>query len=99
MPLWLTALGSGTPTLFGLAYGHRLILAPRFDPEIALQLIERYGVQYMALVPAMMKRIADSSRFATSDLSSLEAVLHAAAPCPPEVKRQWMERIGPERIL
>lgn len=90
--------GFGYAHAFGLAYGHRLILAPHFDADVALQLIERYGVQYMAFVPTMMKRIAGSPRFAASDLRSLEAVLHAAAPCPAAVKRQWIERIGPERI-
>lgn len=90
--------GFGYAHAFGLAYGHRLILSPRFDPETALGLIERYGVQYMALVPTMMKRMADSPRFATAGLGSLEAMLHAAAPCPPDLKRQWIERIGPERV-
>jgi bile acid-coenzyme A ligase len=33
-----------------------------------------------------------------ADLSSLEAVWHMAAPCPPWLKIAWMEWLGPERI-
>ena len=49
------------------------------------------------MVPTMfirLLRLPERERHAR-DLSSLQAVIHAAAPCPPEVKTQMIEWLGP----
>ena len=73
------------------------ILQPRFDPEELLALIERHRVTHLHMVPTMFVRLLklpDEVR-ARYDLSSLEFVVHAAAPCPPDVKRRMIEWWGP----
>jgi long-chain acyl-CoA synthetase len=88
------------PNGFGLravALADRLVLMPRFDPEEVLALIARHRIDTVFLVPTMMVRLlrlpeAVRRRY---DLSSLRHVTHAAAPCPPEVKRQFIEWWGP----
>lgn len=90
--------GFGYANAFGLAYGHHLIVTGRFYAGAALDAIERYRVQYCPLVPAMMGRMARDEAFRRADLSSLQALLHAAAPCPPNVKHAWISRIGAERV-
>jgi acyl-CoA synthetase (AMP-forming)/AMP-acid ligase II len=69
----------------------------RFDPEDWLAQVERYRVTHSQLVPTHMVRLLKlppevRSRY---DLSSLELLVHAAAPCPPDVKRATIEWLGP----
>jgi len=73
------------------------VLMPRFEAEELLALIERHRLTHMHLVPTMFVRLlrlpdAVKRRY---DLSSLEFVVHGAAPCPPDVKRQMIEWWGP----
>ncbi len=88
------------PLRFNMAV-HRLggttVVMDRFDPEWALELIERHRVTHVQMVPTMfirLLRLREEER-AAHDLSSLRAVIHAAAPCPPDVKRQMIEWLGP----
>ena len=88
------------PLRFSMAV-HRLggttVIMDRFEPGSCLELIERHRVTHVQMVPTMFVRLLrlpehERRRF---DLSSLRAVIHAAAPCPPEVKAQMIEWLGP----
>jgi long-chain acyl-CoA synthetase len=74
-----------------------IALMPRFDPESFLTLVERHRIEALFMVPTMFVRLlklpAEVRR--RHDLSSLKFVMHAAAPCPPEVKRGMIEWLGP----
>jgi len=87
--------------LLGLALtirvGGTAIVMERFDPEQFLALVERYRVVLSLLVPTMFSRmlkLPDKVR-RRYDVSSLEAVIHGAAPCPIPVKEQMIEWWGP----
>jgi acyl-CoA synthetase (AMP-forming)/AMP-acid ligase II len=77
--------------------GGTTVVMEHFDPEEALSAIERYRVTHVQFVPThfvrMLKLPAEVR--ARYDLSSLTMVVHAAAPCPPEVKRQMLDWLGP----
>ena len=77
--------------------GGTAIIMERFDPEQYLQLVERYRVTHSQLVPTMFSRMLKLPAEVRDryDLSSLEAVVHAAAPCPIPVKEQMIEWWGP----
>jgi long-chain acyl-CoA synthetase len=69
----------------------------KFDAVDSLRLIERYRVTHSQWVPTMFVRMmklpaAERLRF---DLSSHRVAIHAAAPCPVEVKRGMIEWWGP----
>ena len=77
--------------------GGTSVVMERFDPEQTLALIERHRVTHLQVVPTMlirMLRLPEEVR-ARYDLSSLQAVVHAAAPCPIEVKRAAIDWFGP----
>ncbi|HXY26770.1 MAG TPA: acyl-CoA synthetase [Acidimicrobiales bacterium] len=77
--------------------GGTVVLMEHFDAEDCLRLIEQHRVTHGQFVPTMfvrMLKLPEEVR-ARYDLSSLRAVVHAAAPCPPEVKRQMIEWWGP----
>jgi long-chain acyl-CoA synthetase len=81
------------------ALGGTVVMMEKFDPEAALGLIERRRVTHSQWVPTMFVRMLKlpaevRTRF---DLSSHRLAIHAAAPCPVDVKRQMIEWWG--RIL
>jgi long-chain acyl-CoA synthetase len=66
------------------------------DPEEFLRLIEREGATWSMMVPIHFVRILalpDEVR-ARYDLSSMRRIIHAAAPCPPDVKIRIIEMFG-----
>ena len=68
-----------------------------FDPETCLALIREHKVTHAQFVPTMfvrMLKLPEDVR-ASYDVSSLRSVVHAAAPCAPEVKRRMIEWWGP----
>jgi acyl-CoA synthetase (AMP-forming)/AMP-acid ligase II len=77
--------------------GGTVICMEQFDPEDALRLIENHRVTHSQWVPTMfvrMLKLAEGVR-TKYDLSSHQCAIHAAAPCPVEVKRQMIEWWGP----
>jgi long-chain acyl-CoA synthetase len=77
--------------------GGTAVIMERFDPERYLQLVEKYEATHSQLVPTMFSRMLKLPEAARSryDLSSLEVVIHAAAPCPVQVKEQMIAWWGP----
>jgi bile acid-coenzyme A ligase len=82
----------------GLMKDHTLVIMQRFSPEQAVDLIERYRVNYAYLPPIIMQRIARMPGIDERDLSSIEAFHSSAAVCPPWLKRWWIDRIGGEKV-
>jgi len=77
--------------------GGTVVVMDRFEPIDFLALVERFRITHVQMVPTMFVRLlkldaSDRERF---DLSSLRYVIHAAAPCPVEVKEQMLDWLGP----
>jgi long-chain acyl-CoA synthetase len=88
------------PNSFGLRSGRlggALVLMPRFDPEEFLRLIEAERIDTIFMVPTMFIRLLKLPEAVRQkyDTSSLRHVVHAAAPCPAEVKRAMIAWWGP----
>ena len=77
--------------------GGTAVIMEKFDPEQYLALIEKYRITHSQLVPTMFSRLLKLPEAARRrhDLSSLEIAIHAAAPCPVQVKEQMIEWWGP----
>jgi long-chain acyl-CoA synthetase len=87
----------GTLAMLGLHMGHTLVLMDKWEPQRTLELIERYQVSYMHMVPTMFQRLLQlpdqvKRRY---DTSSLRNVVHGAAPCPMDVKMRMIDWFGP----
>jgi bile acid-coenzyme A ligase len=82
----------------GLFEEHTLVTMERFDAARAVDLIERHRINFGFLVPTMMKRIIQLPGIEGRDFSSVHAFFHTAAPCPPWLKRAWIDLIGGERL-
>jgi long-chain acyl-CoA synthetase len=78
-------------------HGATVIIMEHFEPEQYLALVEKYRVTHSQLVPTMFSRMLKLPAEVRKrhDLSSLEIAIHAAAPCPVQVKEQMIEWWGP----
>ena len=79
------------------ALGGTVVLMARFDAEAALATIEQYQVTHSQWVPTMFVRMLklDEATRTRYDLSSNRVAIHAAAPCPVEVKQRMIDWWGP----
>ncbi|MGD9621677.1 MAG: fatty-acid--CoA ligase FadD4 [Mycolicibacterium sp.] len=94
-PLYHTA-----PSVWSMqtqAAGITTVVMERFDAEGALDAIARHRVTHGQFVPVMFTRMLKLPPEVRNsyDVSSLERVMHAAAPCPVEIKKQMIEWWGP----
>ncbi len=79
------------------ALGATVVLLEKFDAQVALEAIERHRITHGQFVPTMfvrMLKLPEAVR-CRYDVTSLKRVVHAAAPCPPEIKRQMIDWWGP----
>ncbi|AFM15017.1 acyl-CoA synthetase (AMP-forming)/AMP-acid ligase II [Mycolicibacterium chubuense NBB4] len=94
-PLYHTA-----PSVWSMqtqAGGITTVVMEKFDAEGALDAIAKHRVTHGQFVPVMftrMLKLPEDVR-ASYDVSSLERVMHAAAPCPVDIKKQMIDWWGP----
>jgi len=77
--------------------GGTVTVMERFDALLALQTLERYRITHSQWVPTMFVRLLklDLATRKKFDLSCMKMAVHAAAPCPVDVKEQMIEWWGP----
>ncbi|WP_436776298.1 acyl-CoA synthetase [Yinghuangia sp. YIM S09857] len=77
--------------------GGTAVIMERFDAEASLALIEEHGITHSQWVPTMFVRALKLPEEVRGryDLTSLRVAIHAAAPCPVEVKRAMIDWWGP----
>ena len=80
--------------------GCTVVVTTRFDAEETLHLLAEHKVDVVYMVPTMMRRIWALPEDVRTryDLSSLKALWHLAAPCPPWLKECFIEWLGPDVI-
>lgn len=94
-PLYHSAPLVGLNTVLRL--GATAVIMESFDAESFLAAVERYRVSHAQAVPTMFIRLLKLSESIRNkyDVSSLESVVHAAAPCPVPIKERMLEWLGP----
>jgi long-chain acyl-CoA synthetase len=80
-----------------LHYGHTVVLMDRWTPEGSLELIQKYRVTTSHMVPTQFHRLLALPEEVRKryDVSSLEHMVHAAAPCPIDIKHRMLDWWGP----
>ena len=93
-PLYHTAVLLWTATR--CTSGHKVVLMDKWDAEEMLRLIDEHKVTTSHMVPTQLHRLLalPEEVRAKYDCSSTRCMVHAAAPCPPEVKRRMIEWWG-----
>lgn len=77
------------PAMLG---GTKMVLIRKFEPELALQLIERERVTQFGGVPTIAWQVVEHPNFERYDTSSVEAVSYGGAPAAPELVKRIKER-------
>lgn len=90
---------NGFMALGNLLGGDQLLLLQRFDAGLLLEAIETHGVTGMVATTVMLQRLARHESFDVVDLSSLDWVMHGAAPLPDWLARRWIDRIGQDHFF
>ncbi|HUP36563.1 MAG TPA: AMP-binding protein [Candidatus Limnocylindria bacterium] len=87
----------GGLALYTHLVGGTVVIMPKFDPEQALAQIERHRCTSTFMAPTLLKRIVDLPAAARGryDVSSMRAIIMAAAPCPMSVKESVVAHFGP----
>ncbi|HKX01019.1 MAG TPA: AMP-binding protein [Methylomirabilota bacterium] len=87
----------GGLALYAHLVGATVVIMPRFDPEQALAQIARHRCSSTFMAPTLLKRIVDlpAAVRARYDVSSMRAIIMAAAPCPMSVKEAVVAHFGP----
>lgn len=83
--------------MMAITLGGTSIIMESFDPEQFLKLVQQYRITQSQLVPTMfvrMLKLPDEIRL-RYDVSSLKGAIHAAAPCPVDVKARMIDWWGP----
>jgi long-chain acyl-CoA synthetase len=79
------------------SFGATVVVMEHFDPEGYLAAVQAHRATHSQVVPTMFVRLLklDEGIRDSYDVSSLKCVIHAAAPCPKQVKKQMIEWFGP----
>ena len=78
-----------TPVLYA---GGEVVMPRSFDPGQVLELIETEGVTHLGGVEAMLQLMAEHPRFAAVDMSTLEGITTAGAPCAATTMQPFWDR-------
>jgi long-chain acyl-CoA synthetase len=82
------ATGCHSIMMTNIAAGGKLVMMHHFDPDRALELIEREKIANFGGVPAMVMQVLDSPNFSKYDTSSIRGVSYGGAPAPPDLVRR-----------
>ncbi len=101
---WLVAspmfhTGGILATLATVWAGGTHVIMPRFDPELAVDLIEREAVTHTLLVPTMLAAAADAQLARPRNVSSLRYLSHGASPISAETLRRTRQAFPGAELL
>ncbi len=84
-------------SMLAAAIGGTVVIMEKFEPEMFLRLIAAHRVTHTQVVPTMFVRLLKlpAEIRATADVSTFKGAIHAAAPCPPDVKEAMIAWWGP----
>lgn len=88
-------------SILGMVRGSSVTGMVRFDPLEFLRLVERDRPEWVTMVPTMMSRVwaLPAEQRTAFDVSSLQTVIHTAAPISAWLKRAWIDWLGPDHIV
>jgi long-chain acyl-CoA synthetase len=73
---------------YGTHTGHKIVTMHKWQPERALELIERERITHFGGVPSMAWQVIESPDLEKRDTSSVLGVLYGGAPAAPELVRR-----------
>jgi long-chain acyl-CoA synthetase len=75
----------------GLAAGAKNVVIPEFGPQIVLDMIQRYKITKIFMVPAAMQLVLQDSAALETDYASIKYILYGASPIPLDLLREAID--------
>ncbi|GAA1638027.1 acyl-CoA synthetase [Actinoplanes couchii] len=92
-PLYHTAVMNFA--VISVQFGHPVVVLDHWDAAEFLRLVQEFRVTHSHMVPTQFRRLLALPAASRTDVSSMRAMIHGAAPCPQPVKRAMLEWFGP----
>jgi len=86
--------GPGIFAVLHQVLGATIVVQARFEPDEALDLIERHRVTTTFMAPTLLQKLVEAQEKNPRDISSLRAVILSAAPCPYSLKERAHAALG-----
>lgn len=91
--------GPFTTALAGLSAGAHLVIVPRFTPALLTSAVRLFAPGWCLLTPYQMALIEANGPLTAAISACLDGLLHTSAPCPADLKRRWIDRLGAHRVF
>ncbi|WP_127794005.1 long-chain-fatty-acid--CoA ligase [Agromyces sp. LHK192] len=79
---------------FAMSMGARLVLFPKFDPDLVLKVVKRHPATFLPAVPPIYDRLTKSAANAGVSLAGIEIAISGAMPLSADVVEPWEEASG-----
>jgi len=79
---------------FAMSMGARLVLFPKFDPELVLAVIKKRPATFLPAVPPIYERLTAAADAAGVSLKGIEIAISGAMPLSASVVEPWEARTG-----
>ena len=80
------------------ALGGSVVLLPRYDPKEMLDVIRRYKIQFLPVVPTIMTGLINEPSRRPDDLKSVQICMSGGAPLPLELGTEFLKLISAPSI-
>jgi long-chain acyl-CoA synthetase len=79
---------------FAMSMGSRLVLFPKFDPDLVLAVVKKHPATFLPAVPPIYERLAAAAARAGVSLEGIEIAISGAMPLSASVVEPWEKRTG-----
>ena len=79
---------------FAMSMGSRLVLFPKFDPELVLKVVKKHPATFLPAVPPIYERLTAAADEAGVSLEGIEIAISGAMPLSASVVEPWEKRTG-----
>ena len=79
---------------FAMSMGSRLVLFPKFDPQLVLTVLKRHPATFLPAVPPIYERLTAAADEAGVSLRGIEIAISGAMPLSASVVEPWEKRTG-----
>jgi long-chain acyl-CoA synthetase len=79
---------------FAMSMGSRLVLFPRFDPDLVLDVVKKRPATFLPAVPPIYERLVQAAEKRTVSLSGIEIAISGAMSLPQSIVELWESKTG-----
>ncbi|MET4780754.1 long-chain-fatty-acid--CoA ligase [Glaciihabitans sp. UYNi722] len=79
---------------FAMSMGSRLVLFPKFDPDLVLAVVKKRPATFLPAVPPIYERLAAAAKEQNVSLKGIEIAISGAMPLSASVVEPWEAQTG-----